>query len=38
LGYFDSDIVSYDFDVEMHWLIPEGATPRRLPGQIQTWR
>ena len=38
LGYFDSDIVSYDFDVEMHWVIPEGTSPRRLPGQIQTWR
>ncbi len=38
LGYFDSEIVSYDFDVEMHWVIPEGTSPRRLPGQIQTWR
>ena len=37
LGYFDSDIVTYEFDVEMHWFIPDGTTPRRLPGQIQTW-
>ena len=27
LGYFDSDIVSYDFDVEMHYLVPEGEAP-----------
>ena len=23
LGYFDSEVVSYDFDVEFHWLVPE---------------